>query len=119
MHAADLKPFQTVVRLGSMSRASEELHTTQSNVTARIQTLEQHLGVRRPLRTNRGFTLFPRQLVGLTCPEGRVAIHSLDGSEIRVQTVFVRRRDTYASSALTCFLDAARATWEPIQAAAE
>ena len=66
-----------------------------------------------------GLTLFPKRLVGSACADGRVAIHSLGGSESRVQTVFIRRHDTYASSALTCFLDAARAVWEPSQVAAE
>lgn len=296
MDAADLRIFDTVVRLGSMSRASDELHTVQSNVTTRIQALEQELGVQLLLRTNRGvtptpagkrllpyasavarvladarqaaldngtpagpltvgtlettaamrlspvmarytstypdvdltlrtgttcelieqvldrqldgafvcgpvshsalaeevffdeelvvltapdvkdldeylakpnlkiivlragcsyrlileaalarrgvvgfrvlefgtlesifstvsaglgFTLFPRRLVGSACPEGRVAVHSLGGSESRVQTVFIRRHDTYGSSALARFLDAARETWEPSQVAAE
>lgn len=296
MDAADLKFFETVVRLGSMSRASEELHTVQSNVTTRIQALEQELGAKLLLRTNRGvsptaagkrllpyaavvarvladarqaaldngtpagaltvgtlettaamrlspvmarytatypdvdltlrtgttcelieqvldrqldgafvcgpvshsalteevffdeelvvltapdvkdlnaclrrpnlkiivlragcsyrlileaalasrgvvgvrvlefgtlesifstvsaglgLTLFPMRLIGSACAEGRVAVHSLGSSESRVQTVFVRRHDTYASSALTRFLGAARATWEPDQAAAE
>lgn len=296
MDAADLKFFETVVRLGNMSRASEELHTVQSNVTTRIQALEQELGVKLLLRTNRGvsptpagkrllpyaavvgraladarkaaldngtpagpltvgalettaamrlspvmarytstfpdvdltlrtgttcelidqvldrqldgafvcgpvnhsalaeevffdeelvvltapnvkdldtylsrpnlkiivlrsgcsyrlileaalarrgiigfrllefgtlesifstvsaglgLTLFPRQIVGSACSEGRVAVHSLGASESRVQTVFARRHDTYASSALTCFLEEARATWKPCQVAAE
>lgn len=66
-----------------------------------------------------GLTLFPRRLVGSACPEGRVAVHSLGGSEGRVQTVFVKRHDTYESSALTRFLDAARLTWEHGQMAAE
>src|SRR5690606_34382871 len=54
MDAADLKVFEAVVRLGSMSRASEELHTVQSNVTTRIGALEQDLGVKLLIRTNRG-----------------------------------------------------------------
>jgi DNA-binding transcriptional LysR family regulator len=66
-----------------------------------------------------GLTLFPRRLVGSACAEGRVAIHPLKGSESRVQTVFVRRHDTYASSALAGFLDAARTTWEASKVAAE
>lgn len=296
MDAADLKLFETVVRLGSMSRASTELHTVQSNVTSRIQALEQELGVKLLLRTNRGvtptaagkrllpyaavaarvladarqaalddgtpagpltigtlettaamrlspvmarytssypdvdltlrtgttcelvdqvldrqldgafvcgpvshsalaeevffdeelvvltapnendleaclsrpnlkiivlragcsyrlileaalarrgvvgfrvlefgtlesifstvaaglgLTLFPQQLVGSACPEGRVGIHSFGGSESRVQTVFIRRHDTYISSALTHFLEAAQATWKPGRIAAE
>jgi len=33
-----------VARLGVMTRAAEELHTVQSNVTARIRALEHCLG---------------------------------------------------------------------------
>ncbi|MCE8049822.1 LysR family transcriptional regulator [Halomonas daqingensis] len=56
MDASDLKFFETVVRLGSMSRASEELYTVQSNITTRIKALEEELGVTLLLRTNRGVT---------------------------------------------------------------
>jgi LysR family transcriptional regulator, cell division regulator len=51
--ASDLRIFEAVVRLGSMSRASEELHTVQSNVTSRIRALEEELGVALFHRTNR------------------------------------------------------------------
>src|SRR5690606_16463004 len=54
MDAADLRLFEAVVRLGSMSRASEELNTVQSNITTRIRALEQGLGVELLHRTNRG-----------------------------------------------------------------
>ena len=46
MDAADLRVFEAVARLGGMSRASAELHTVQSNVTARIRALEDALGCR-------------------------------------------------------------------------
>lgn len=57
MDAADLKVFEAVARLGGMNRAAAELHTVQSNVTARIRLLEDELG--RPLfeRHSRGVTL--------------------------------------------------------------
>lgn len=55
-----------------------------------------------------GVTLFPRALVAAAAREGRVAIHSLPRAEAQVQTVFVRRRDVPASSALTAFLRQAR-----------
>ena len=44
MDAADLRIFEAVSRLGGMGRAAEELHTVQSNVTARIRQLEEELG---------------------------------------------------------------------------
>lgn len=45
MDADDLRIFEAVVRLGSMSRAASELHTVQSNVTSRIRSLEIELGI--------------------------------------------------------------------------
>ena len=43
MDASDLRIFETVARLGSISRAAEALHTVQSNVTARVRQLEDDL----------------------------------------------------------------------------
>jgi DNA-binding transcriptional LysR family regulator len=57
MDASDLRIFEAVARLGSMSLAGAELNTVQSNVTARIRALEDEIG--RPLfeRHNRGVSL--------------------------------------------------------------
>lgn len=57
MDAADLRVFQCVARCGSMNKAALELNTVQSNVTARIKTLEDELGFELFERTNRGVTL--------------------------------------------------------------
>ena len=59
MDGTDLRVFEAVARLGGMSRAAVELHTVQSNVTARIQALEQALGVVLFHRHTRGVTLAP------------------------------------------------------------
>ena len=45
MDTADLKVFEAVARTGGMNRAAAELHTVQSNVTARIHALEAELEV--------------------------------------------------------------------------
>jgi LysR family transcriptional regulator, cell division regulator len=66
-----------------------------------------------------GITLFPRRLLGSACPEGRVSVHRLEGDDMAVRTVFVRRHDTYASSALLRFLDEARSAWSDTRLAAE
>lgn len=63
-----------------------------------------------------GVTLLPRALVERARREGRVAVHALPPEEAEVETLFIRRRDGYVSSALAAFLDAARA---PAAAAAE
>ncbi len=57
MDAADLKVFEAVARLGSMSRAAAELNTVQSNVTARIRQLEAELKAPLFRRHSRGVTL--------------------------------------------------------------
>ena len=43
MESSDLRVFEAVARLGSITAASDELHTVQSNVTARIRALENRL----------------------------------------------------------------------------
>ncbi len=45
MDVADLRIFEAVARLGSMSRAALALNTVQSNVTAHIRQLEARLGL--------------------------------------------------------------------------
>ena len=57
MDAADLKIFATVARCGGMNRAAEQLHTVQSNVTARIRALEARIGGALFDRHSRGVSL--------------------------------------------------------------
>ncbi|ALK35033.1 LysR substrate-binding domain-containing protein [Burkholderia plantarii] len=59
MDLADLKTFEAVARHGSMNKAAAELHTVQSNVTARIRALEDELGVALFQRHARGVTATP------------------------------------------------------------
>jgi DNA-binding transcriptional LysR family regulator len=57
MDAADLRIFESVARNGSMNRAALELHTVQSNVTARVRLLEEELGASLFHRHHRGVEL--------------------------------------------------------------
>ena len=57
MDAGDLAIFEAVARLGGMNRAALELHTVQSNVTARIRLLEEELGTTLFRRHSRGVAL--------------------------------------------------------------
>ncbi len=59
MDSDDLRVFEAVARLGSITAASYELHTVQSNVTARIRALENQLGVALFRRHSRGVVLTP------------------------------------------------------------
>ena len=59
MDVADLKVFEAVARHGSMNKAATELHTVQSNVTARIRSLEREVGIALFNRNVRGVSLTP------------------------------------------------------------
>jgi DNA-binding transcriptional LysR family regulator len=100
MESSDLRVFEAVARLRSITAASDELHTVQSNVTVRIQAIEDELGVvlfRRHSRgvvlTSAGERLLPYaiqiaqllkdaiNLVGdKTTPRGRLEIGSLEST---------------------------------------
>lgn len=54
-----------------------------------------------------GVTMLPRALIGPVWAAGRVSIHTLPPADARVETVFISRRDGFASRALTAFLAAA------------
>jgi DNA-binding transcriptional LysR family regulator len=51
-----------------------------------------------------GVSLLPRIVVESAARDGRVALHALPKSEAEVDTVFIRRRDAFVSSALAAFL---------------
>jgi len=55
-----------------------------------------------------GISLLPRSVVASAARDGRIALHALPHDEASVETVFVRRRDAFVSSALSAFLDHAR-----------
>jgi LysR family transcriptional regulator, cell division regulator len=55
-----------------------------------------------------GVTLLPTALVGSVWEKGRVRVHPLPDGEKWVDTVFIRHREAYASSAQRAFLDIAR-----------
>ncbi|MGN6581822.1 MAG: LysR family transcriptional regulator [Bordetella sp.] len=59
MDIVDLKTFEAVARHGSMNKAAAELHTVQSNVTARVRALEEELGMPLFQRHARGVTTTP------------------------------------------------------------
>ncbi|MGV9385096.1 LysR substrate-binding domain-containing protein [Nonomuraea sp. NPDC003707] len=66
MELSDLRIFLAVARTGGITKAAQELHTVQSNVSARIHALEKELGAplfRRHARgvalTNAGEQLLP------------------------------------------------------------
>jgi len=55
-----------------------------------------------------GITLLPKAVVASSRKEGLVLAHELPPEEAHVVTMFIRRSDVYASSALNAFLAVAR-----------
>ncbi len=51
-----------------------------------------------------GVTLLPKGIVTKALQDGLVAVHKLPPEQAQVDTVFIRRRDTYVTSALSKFL---------------
>jgi DNA-binding transcriptional LysR family regulator len=59
-----------------------------------------------------GITLLPMGIVAPAWRDGQVAVHELDPEFADVQTVFIRRKDGYVSSALSAFLGIVRPATE-------
>lgn len=66
-----------------------------------------------------GVTLLPKVVVEAAAQERRVALHTLPPADAEVDTLFVRRRDVFVSSALAAFLTTLRAAEPGCAAAAE
>src|SRR5215470_7605284 len=59
MDLTDLRIFRSVVQAGGITRAAEQLHRVQSNVTTRIRQLEVELGVALFLREGKRLQVTP------------------------------------------------------------
>jgi DNA-binding transcriptional LysR family regulator len=60
-----------------------------------------------------GISLLPRGVVERHLADGRVRAHELTESEARAETIFIRRRDTKSSPALTRFVEHLHAAEQP------
>jgi DNA-binding transcriptional LysR family regulator len=56
-----------------------------------------------------GVTLLPRVVVAKAASEGRIALHRLPREAARIETVLIRRRDVFVSTALARFIEIASA----------
>jgi DNA-binding transcriptional LysR family regulator len=68
-------------------------------------TLETIIGC---VEAGLGMTLLPRSLMGPVWRDRDIATHALPRGDAQVDTVFIRRRDAFTSSALDAFLALAR-----------
>ena len=59
MDLSDLQIFRAVVQAGGITRAAEKLNRVQSNITTRVQQLEQDLGVELFIRNGKKLHLSP------------------------------------------------------------
>ena len=73
MELSDLVVFRTVVSAGGVTRAANQLHRVQSNVTTRVKNLEDELGVALFIREGRRMQLTPAGKVLLGYAERIIA----------------------------------------------
>ena len=74
MDLSDLRIFSAVVREGSVTRAAEQLHRVQSNVTTRVRQLEEDLSVTLFIREGKRLHLAPAGQVLLTYADRLLAL---------------------------------------------
>ncbi len=86
MDLSDLNIFRAVVQAGGITRAAEKLNRVQSNITTRVQQLEEDLGVELFIRNGKKLHLSPAgtilldyadRLLGLA-DEAREAVHDTE-----------------------------------------
>lgn len=63
MELSDLRIFQAVVRAGGVTRAANQLHRVQSNITTRVKQLEEKLGIALFMRDGKKLKLTPAGMV--------------------------------------------------------
>ncbi|EAR61541.1 LysR family transcriptional regulator [Neptuniibacter caesariensis] len=81
MRLRNLQTFVAVARLGSFHAAAQQQHTTQPGVSARINALEEELGVQLFIRDKSGTRLSPKGVQLLPYAEKMLAI----GQEMKEQ----------------------------------
>ncbi|MDJ0951267.1 MAG: LysR substrate-binding domain-containing protein [Alphaproteobacteria bacterium] len=107
-----------VLRAGCSYRQRLEAILAQRGIVGlrRLEfgTIEAILGC---VKAGLGVTLLPESVVRAARHQDQVAIHRLPARDARVETVFIRRRDGFVSSALVAFLAHARPASGTSQAA--
>jgi DNA-binding transcriptional LysR family regulator len=65
-----------------------------------------------------GVTLLPRGVVAKAAEQGQVTLHKVAPEVAHVETLFIRRHDSYVSSAMQAFIDVARSEFDALMVAA-
>jgi LysR family transcriptional regulator, cell division regulator len=99
-----------VLRLGcSYRQRLEQLLAKRGIVGLRALEFGTIDGILGCVAAGLGITLLPRSVVAAAWRDGRVALHEVPREEGEVDTVFIRRRDAFVSSAFDAFVSCARA----------
>jgi LysR family transcriptional regulator, cell division regulator len=107
-----------VFRAGcSYRQRLQDILTKRGIVASRCLQFATIEGILACVAAGAGITLLPKAVLAPARHHGRVAVHDLPPSDACADTVFIRRHDAYAGSALGAFLDLARAML-PAQTAA-
>ena len=85
------------------------------NHVVELGTLENIIGC---VGADLGITLLPRAVMDMAGARDFIRGHPVAGGTCRVRTLFIRRHDAFASSALVAFLDCARAYARKLNVAA-
>lgn len=95
-----------VLRLGcSYRQRMEEVLVRRGIVGLRILEFGTLEAIVSCVAAGLGITMLPKALFGQVWDKDRVTEHKLSRQEANVETVFIRRRDTFASSAIQAFVD--------------
>jgi DNA-binding transcriptional LysR family regulator len=107
LHQPDLKII--VLRAGCSYRQRLEQALVQRGIVA-FRTLEFGTveAILACVAAGIGVTLLPRALLAAVARDRRIAAHRLPPAEAHAETVFIRRRDAFVSSALATLLAMAR-----------
>jgi DNA-binding transcriptional LysR family regulator len=107
----DLRPERTrMIVLGKGSFYHLRLAATLTRLGLsgfRLLELPTPEGIMGCISAGLGVTLLPRSMAASLVREGKVRVHDALDQDRRLETLFVRRRDGFVSSALSAFLDTA------------
>jgi DNA-binding transcriptional LysR family regulator len=112
---ADDGPRVLVFRAGCSYRARLQ-QALMARGVAGVKLLEYGTleGILGCVGAGLGISLLPRGVVERHLADGRVRAHTLTEQESRAETIFIRRRDTKSSPALTRFVEHLRGAEQPV-----